>query len=47
MKSYLEQQKIDYEIYHKKEEGFPNDQELGQAYREAYSKPQRMIQFKK
>jgi hypothetical protein len=47
VENYLDQQKIDYEIYNKKEEKLPTDQELEQAYREAYRNPQRMIEFKK
>jgi|SRR3954447_21412990 len=34
VEDYLAQQKIDYEIYNKKEEKLPTDQELEKAYRE-------------
>ena len=46
VEDYLSQQKIDYEIYNKKEESLPTDRELGAAYREAWSNPQRMTEFK-
>jgi len=46
VEDYLSQQKIDYEIYNKKEEGLPTDQELEVAYREAWNNPQRMTEFK-
>jgi alcohol dehydrogenase class IV len=34
VEDYLSQQRIDYEIYDKKEEKLPTDQELEKAYRE-------------
>jgi hypothetical protein len=46
VEDYLSQQKIDYEVYNKKEEKLPTDQELEQAYQEVYLNPQRMVEFK-
>ena len=46
VEDYLSQQRIDYEIYDKKKEKLPTDQELEVAYREAWTNPQRMAEFK-
>jgi len=46
LEEYLSKQKIDYEIYHKKREKLPTDQELEVSYREAWSNSRRMTEFK-
>jgi hypothetical protein len=46
VENYLSQQKIDYEVYNRKEQDKPTDQELEEAYQEAYSNPQRIMEFK-
>jgi len=46
VEDYLSQQRIDYEVYNKKEEKLPTDQELETAYREAWINPRRMTEFK-
>ena len=46
VEDYLGQQRIDYEVYNKKEREFPSDQQLATAYQEAWTNPQRITEFK-